>query len=128
MLKEFKEFAMRGNVLDMAIGVVIGGAFGAIITALVENVIMPLVGGLTAGVNLDHLAVTIGSVDMVYGTVLSAIIKFIIIAFVIFLIVKTMNKMKKPVEEVVTTKTCPFCKSEVPLEATRCAFCTSELK
>lgn len=95
MLKEFKEFALQGNMLDMAIGIVIGSAFTAIVTAIVDFMIMPLVGALTAGVDFTTLAVSVMGVDFKYGAVITALIKFIIIAFVLFMIVRAMNKFKK---------------------------------
>lgn len=95
MLKEFKEFIMKGNVIDLAVAVVIGAAFSAVINALVEGIINPIIGALTAGIALDGLSVNILGVEMVYGVLLSAIIKFIIISFVLFLIVKANNKFKK---------------------------------
>lgn len=127
MFKEFKEFALQGNMLDMAIGIVIGSAFTAIVTAIVDNLIMPLVGALTAGVDFSKLEANVMGVPFTYGVVLTALIKFIIIAFVLFLIVRAMNKFKKeePVKE--TTKECPFCKTSIDIEATRCPNCTSEL-
>lgn len=133
MLKEFKDFVMRGNVIDMAVGVVIGGAFSAIVNALVESMIMPVVTALTAGVNFADLKFTIGEVDILYGQVINATVSFLIIAAVLFLVVKATNKLTRSeeadaVEAAPTTKTCPFCLSEVPAGATRCAHCTSELK
>ena len=127
MLKEFKEFALQGNMLDMAIGIVIGSAFTAIVTAIVDFMFMPLVGALTAGVDFTTLAVSVMGVDFKYGAVITALIKFIIIAFVLFMIVRAMNKFKKkePVKE--TTKICPFCKTSIDIEASRCPNCTSEL-
>lgn len=95
MLKEFKEFIMKGNVIDLAVAVVIGAAFSAVINALVEGIINPIIGALTAGIALDGLSVNILGVEMVYGVLLSAIIKFIIISFVLFLIVKANNKFKR---------------------------------
>lgn len=127
MFKEFKEFALQGNMLDMAVGIVIGSAFTAIVTAIVDFLIMPLVGALTAGVDFTQLVVQVMGVDFKYGMVITALIKFLIIAFVLFMIVRAMNKFKKeePVKE--TTKVCPFCKSSIDIEATRCPNCTSEL-
>lgn len=128
MFKEFKDFAMRGNVVDMAIGVVLGGAFGAIVDSIVK-MLMSLVTLATAGVKFEDLAFKIKGQSFEYGATIQAIISFIIIAFVMFLIVKAMNKMAKPeVEVAATTKSCPYCMSEIPLEATRCPNCTSELE
>ena len=100
-MAEFKEFINKGNVMDMAVGVIIAGAFGKIVTALVENILMPIVGMLLGGVNFSELSVTVGDASIVYGAFIQAIIDFLIIAFVIFLLVKNINKMKKeePAEE-----------------------------
>lgn len=132
-LHEFKEFAMRGNVIDLAVGVVIGGAFTAIVTALVDNLLTPLLGLITGGTDFNSLSFGVGSAQFTYGALISAIINFILTAFVLFLIVKAINKAKergkkaeKPAEP--TTKECPFCKTEIHIGATRCPHCTSELK
>jgi len=129
MLKEFKDFAMKGNVMDLAVAVILGGAFGKIIASLVGDILMPLIGLLLGGVDFSGLAITVGSAAVKYGSFIQAIIDFTIIAIVIFMIVKAMNSMKKP-EPVapLTTKECPYCLSTIPLKATRCAHCTSELK
>ena len=132
-IKEFKEFAMRGNVMDMAVGVVIGGAFGAIITALVDNIITPIIGSLMGGVNFSKLAITVGKANIGYGAFIQAIIDFLIVAFCIFCLLKAMNKaadLKKKEEEEAapTTKECPFCKTELAIGATRCPNCTSVLE
>ena len=129
-MKEFKEFAMKGNVMDLAIGMIIGSAFTAIITALVDNIFSPLL-GLLIKVDFNEAAVNVGGVDILYGAFLMAIIKFILIAFVLFCMIKGMNKLRKEpeaVEEAPTTKVCPFCKSEISIEATRCPHCTSQLE
>ena len=129
-MKEFKEFAMKGNVMDLAIGMIIGSAFTAIITALVDNIFSPLL-GLLIKVDFNEAAVNVGGVDILYGAFLMAIIKFILIAFVLFCMIKAMNKLRKEpeaVEEEPTTKVCPFCKSEISIEATRCPHCTSQLE
>ena len=130
---EFKEFATKGNVIDLAVGVIIGAAFKAIVDALVTNVISPVIGLLVKD-NFDNLAVTIPNTEVVieYGKFIMAIINFIIMAFVIFCIVKAINKAKslrktEETAEEATTKECPYCKSEIALEATRCPHCTSEL-
>lgn len=129
MLKEFKDFIMKGNVIDLAVAVVLGGAFGAVVTALVEQIIMPIVSGAMAGVPVSEFVLKLGSIQLGIGALLNAIISFLIIALVLFLIVKTFNKLKKKEEvvEEVTTKTCPYCKTEIALDATRCPHCTSEL-
>lgn len=129
MLKEFREFVMRGNVLDLAVGVIIGGAFGKIVGSLVNDILMPLVGLLMGGVNFSELSVTVGSATIMWGLFLQTVVDFLIIAFVIFLIVKSANKMKKaPPPADPTTKECPHCISTISIKATRCPNCTSELK
>jgi large conductance mechanosensitive channel len=129
MLKEFKEFVMRGNVLDLAIAVIIGGAFGKIIGSLVNDILMPVIGLLIGGINFSGLSTTVGEAVITWGVFVQAIFDFLIIAFVIFLIVKLANKMKKaPAPADPTTKDCPYCLSVIPIKATRCAHCTSELK
>lgn len=128
-MKEFKEFAMKGNVMDLAVGMIIGAAFTAIISALVDNILSPLI-GLLIKVDFNDAAVNVAGVDIMYGAFIMAIINFIIVAFVLFAMIKAMNKLRKEpeaVEEEPTTKVCPFCKSEIPIEATRCPHCTSEL-
>jgi large conductance mechanosensitive channel len=129
-MKEFKEFAMKGNVMDLAVGMIIGAAFTAIISALVDNILSPLI-GLLIKVDFNDAAVNVAGVDIMYGAFIMAIINFIIVAFVLFAMIKAMNKLRKEpeaVEEDPTTKVCPFCKSEIPIEATRCPHCTSQLE
>lgn len=128
---EFKTFIMRGNVLDLAVGVIIGAAFQAIVTSLTSDIISPIL-GLFGGMNFDRYALTIGDVSIGYGKFLTAVINFIIMAFVIFLIVKLVNKImaigKKPEEQAEpTTKICPFCQSEISIKATKCPHCTSDI-
>ena len=131
MLKEFKEFVMRGNVLDLAVAVIIGGAFGKIVASLVNDIIMPLIGLLMGGVNFSDLAITVGDAVIKWGAFVQTVIDFLVIAFAIFLIVKVANNMKKapapaaPVEP--TTKECPYCLTTIAIKATRCPNCTSEL-
>lgn len=142
MLKEFKEFAMRGNVLDMAIGVVVGGAFGKIVSSLVSDLLMPPIGLLMGNVNFSSLFLNLsdnpqpslaaakaaGTPTVNYGVFLQTVFDFIIIAFVIFLLVKQVNRMKKPVPAAApTTKDCPHCFSAIPIKATKCAHCTSSV-
>ncbi len=136
LIKEFKEFIARGNAMSMAVGVIIGGAFTAIVTSLNEDIITPIL-GIFGGVDFSNLSVKLGSGEnapvLGYGNFITAIINFLITALVIFLIVKALNtmseKMKKQEEAApATTKTCPFCQSEIPIKATRCPQCTSELK
>jgi large conductance mechanosensitive channel len=129
-MKEFKEFAMKGNGMDLAVGMIIGAAFTAIISALVDNILSPLI-GLLIKVDFNDAAVNVAGVDIMYGAFIMAIINFIIVAFVLFAMIKAMNKLRKEpeaVEEDPTTKVCPFCKSEIPIEATRCPHCTSQLE
>ena len=128
MLKEFREFAIRGNVVDLAVAVIIGGAFGKIVSSLVDNIIMPLVGLLIGGVDFKNLAFTVGSAKIEYGLFIQNVVDFIIVAFVIFLIVRAINSMKKPTPVAApTTKECPHCFTMIPLKATRCPNCTSQL-
>jgi large conductance mechanosensitive channel len=128
MLKEFREFAIRGNVVDLAVAVIIGGAFGKIVASLVDNIIMPLVGLLIGGVDFKNLAFTVGSAKIEYGLFIQNVVDFIIVAFVIFLIVRAINSTKKPAPVAApTTKECPHCFTAIPLKATRCPNCTSQL-
>ena len=130
-IKEFKEFAMQGNVMDMAVGIVIGAAFTAIVTSLVDDLINPII-GLLCKVNFADLQATFfdGAVTLKYGSFIMAVINFLIVALVLFCIIKAMNKAtnlrRKEEEEAPKTKVCPFCKSEIDIEATRCPHCTSE--
>ena len=144
MLKEFKEFALRGNVLDLAIGVIIGAAFGKIVSSLVNDIIMPPIGMLLGQVNFTDLFFTLssgefttlaaaqeaGAVTINYGIFINAIFDFVIIAFVIFMLIRQVNQMQT-VEEAPasepTTKKCPHCFSEIAIQATRCPHCTSQL-
>ncbi|NND68513.1 MAG: large conductance mechanosensitive channel protein MscL [Halioglobus sp.] len=149
MLKDFKEFAMRGNVVDMAVGIIIGGAFGTIAKSLVSDVIMPPIGLLLGGVDFSNLFVTLkegaavagpystleaaqeaGAVTISYGIFMNNVVSFLIVAFAVFLLVRGMNKMKAEEEEEPaepTTKECGFCYSEIAIKATRCPNCTSEV-
>ncbi len=149
MLREFKEFAMRGNVLDMAIGIIIGAAFGSIVASLVADVIMPPIGLLLGNIDFSNLFVVLkegkvptpyaslaaakeaGAVTINYGFFVNTIINFLIVAFAVFLLVRNVNKLRRQQEvppPVPTTKECPYCLSTIPIKATRCAHCTSELK
>ncbi|MDP1545935.1 MAG: large conductance mechanosensitive channel protein MscL [Anaerolineales bacterium] len=129
MLKEFREFVMRGNVLDLAIAVIIGGAFGKIIASLVEHIFTPLIGLLMGGVDFSGLKSIVGEAEIMWGLFVQSVIDFLIIAFVIFIIVKVANSMKKaPAPADPTTKECPYCFSVISIKATRCSNCTSELK
>ena len=127
---EFKKFIMRGNVIDLAVGVIIGAAFQAIVTSLTTDIISPLL-GIFGGMNFDQLSFEINGAVIGYGKFLTAVINFLIMAFVIFLLVKLINKImtigKKPVEEKKTTKTRPFCCSEISIKATKCPHCTSDV-
>jgi large conductance mechanosensitive channel len=149
MLKDFKEFVMRGNVVDMAIGIVIGAAFGGIVKSLVDDVLMPPIGLLLGNVDFSNLFVTLkegskaagpyvslaaakaaGAVTLNLGIFVNTIISFIIIAFAVFLVIKGLNRMKREQEAAPaepTTRECPFCLSTISLKATRCPHCTSEL-
>lgn len=135
LIKEFKDFISRGNVIDMAVGVIIGGAFTAIVNSLVQDILNPLLGLITGGVDFSTLSFTIGSGEnpavFAYGSFISAVINFLLIALVLFLMIKSINKLhfKKQVEVPVapTTKICPHCKSEIDIGATRCPHCTSDL-
>ncbi len=145
---EFKAFLMRGNVMDLAVGIIIGGAFQAIVKSLVDNIIMPVISILTGGIDFTNLYVVLkgdvpkgatlavakelGASTLDYGLLIGAVINFIIIGFVIFMLVKTINKIsekakKKEPEAPATVKECPFCKSEINIDATRCPNCTSEV-
>jgi len=152
MLKEFKEFAIKGNIFDMAVGVIVGGAFQKIVTSLVNDVIMPAVSIFTGNVDFSSLAINIGDVSIKYGNLITSVVDFLIIAFSIFIIIRYINKLNKKVgtltakemeklnkklnkkakkkkEEPIpepTTKICPYCLSEINIKATRCAHCTSE--
>ncbi|MBE6443328.1 MAG: large-conductance mechanosensitive channel protein MscL [Alphaproteobacteria bacterium] len=152
LANEFKKFAMRGNVIDMAVGIIIGAAFGKIVDSLVKDVIMPPIGLLLGKVDFSNLFVVLrdgatpapynslaaaqeaGAVTMNLGLFVNAIISFLIVAFAVFILIKAINELqakmdKKEAQEVVkTTKACPYCCSEIPLNATRCPNCTSELK
>lgn len=127
MLKEFREFAIRGNVMDLAIAVIIGGAFGKIITSLVNDVIMPLIGLMLGGVNFSELAITVGNAVVKWGAFVQSIFDFMIIALVIFLLVRAMNRLKREEPVTPTTKECPHCFTTIPLKAARCPNCTSQL-
>lgn len=130
-LQEFKAFALRGNVMDLAVGVLIGGAFQSIVSSLTENIISPIL-GLFGGVDFSQYALVLGDVSIRYGAFITAVINFVIMALMVFVLVKAMNKLaslgKKPETPVTpTTKLCPYCRTEIALDATRCPHCTSEL-
>jgi large conductance mechanosensitive channel len=148
MFKEFKNFAMRGNVIDMAVGIIMGSAFGAIIASLVNDIIMPPIGLLLGNVNFADLFVVLkagdmagpyatlaaaqeaGAVTLNYGTFINVIITFLIVAFAMFLLIRAINRMDKKEEAPpaeLTTKECPYCSTEIPIKAVRCPHCTSEL-
>jgi large conductance mechanosensitive channel len=129
MLKEFKAFIMRGNVLDLAAAVIIAVAFGKIVASLVNDIIMPIVGLVLGGINFSELSITVGSAEIKWGAFVQTTVEFLIVAFVIFLIVRTANSLKKaPAPADPTTKECPHCFSTISIKATRCPQCTSELK
>jgi large conductance mechanosensitive channel len=148
MLKEFKEFAMRGNVVDMAVGIVIGAAFGTIVKSFVDDLLMPPIGLLLGGVDFSNLFAVVkegapagpyaslvdaqaaGAVTINYGLFVNTVISFLIVAFAVFMVVKAMNAIKRQEEAPAaepTTKTCEFCQAEIPIKATRCPHCTSQL-
>lgn len=143
MMQEFKEFAVKGNVVDLAVGVIIGGAFGKIVTSFVSDIVMPPLGMVMGKVNFTDLFINLsdtpyeslkaardaGAPVISYGVFINTMIDFIIIAFVIFLVIKQINRMKKePAPAPPNTKDCPYCLSAVPIKATKCGFCTSDLK
>jgi large conductance mechanosensitive channel len=142
MLKEFKEFAMRGSLLDLAIGIVLGAAFGRIITSFVNDILMPPIGLLLGGLDFASLFITLrggpfpsvaaakaaGAPTINYGIFLNTVIDFVVVAFVLFLVIRQVNRMRRESEETPSTKPCPFCLSTIPLGAVRCPQCTSELK
>ena len=148
MFKEFREFAMRGNVVDMAVGIILGAAFGTIVKSLVADVIMPPIGLLLGNVDFSNLFIVLksgaaagplatleeaqkaGAVTLNYGVFINTIVSFVIVAFAVFLLVKNINRLRKKEEALPpepTTKECPQCLSTIPIKATRCAFCTSQL-
>jgi len=148
MFKEFKEFAMRGNVVDMATGIIIGGAFGTIVKSLVEDVIMPPIGLLLGGVDFSNLFIVLkngttpgpyaavanakaaGAVTINYGLFFNSMISFLIVAFAVFILIKGLNTLSRKPEAAAepTTQNCPYCATSIPMEATRCPHCTSELQ
>jgi large conductance mechanosensitive channel len=145
MLKDFKAFAMKGNVIDMAVGIVIGAAFGKIVSSFVKDVLMPPIGMLMGGMDFSNLYVNLsggtyaslaaaqeaGAATMNYGMFINTVLDFLIVAFAIFMVIRQMNRMKKKPEEkpaAPTTKDCPFCLSAIPIKANRCAFCTADVK
>ena len=135
MIREFKEFALRGNVMDLAVGMIIGAAFQSIVKSLVDDVISPVI-GLFADTDLSYLVLTVGEVEIRYGAFLTAVINFVIMAVIIFMLVKGMNTLanigkKKEAEEAAkapAVKQCPYCKSEIAVDALRCPHCTSILE
>lgn len=145
MLEEFKKFALKGNMIDLAVGVIVGGAFNSIVNSLVNDIFMPVLSLFTGKLDFTNWFIALdgnkymtiadaqeaGAATLNYGNFISGVINFIIMAFVVFLIVKAINKLKKeepaaPAEP--TTKKCPFCKTDIPLEATKCPHCTSTLE
>jgi len=149
LIKDFKAFAMRGNVVDMAVGIIIGGAFGTIVKSLVDDVLMPPIGLLIGNVDFSNLFLTVragdpagpyatlaaakdaGAVTIAYGMFINALVSFLIVAFAVFLLVRAMVKLQKQEEAAPaapTTKDCDYCKTSIPIKAVRCPNCTSELK
>ena len=128
MLKEFRDFAIRGNVIDLAVGVIIGGAFGKIVASLVNDVLFPLIGLVLGGVNFAEKIIAVGAVEVKYGAFIQSVIDFVIVAFVIFMIIRIMNRIQKPAPVAdPTTKDCPYCFSTIAIKAKRCPNCTSQL-
>lgn len=141
MFKEFKEFALRGNVLDMAVGIVIGVAFGRIVTSFVEDILMPPIGLLVGNVDFSNLFLSLtgqhfdslaaakvaAAPTLNYGMFLNHVFNFLIVVFAIFLLVRQVNRLKRQQEAPATTRACPYCLTQIPLKATRCAGCTSEV-
>lgn len=142
MLKEFKEFAMRGNVIDLAVGIIIGAAFGTIVTSLVNDIIMPPIGLALGGMDFKDFFIALnnqtypslaaakaaGAPVIAYGNFLNTVINFLIVAFAIFLLVKQVNRFKKPAVDAPATKDCQYCASSIPAKAVRCPMCTSDLR
>ena len=145
MFKEFKEFAMKGNVLDMAVGIIIGAAFGGIVTSFVNDILMPPIGLLLGKVDFSNLFITLrgaefttlaqakaaGAATLNYGLFVNTVINFLIVAFAVFLLVRQVNRLKRdpaPAPAAPTTKECPQCFTSIPIKALRCPHCTSELK
>ncbi len=146
ILKEFRDFAVRGNVVDMAVGIIIGAAFGTVVKSLVADIIMPPIGLALGNVDFSNLFLVLkqgvpegpyaslssaqaaGAVSINYGLFITNVVSFVIVAFSVFLIVRAMNRLKQREAVVRTTRTCPYCLSAIPLKATRCAYCTSDVK
>ena len=138
LMEEFKKFIMRGNVMDMAVGVIVGGAFTSIVTSLNKDILTPII-GIFGGTDFSHLSIVLGSGEeapvLAYGNFITAVLNFLITAFVIFLLVKGINAINERFEKkeeapapAPTTKTCPYCKTTIAIDATRCPNCTSELE
>ena len=128
MLKEFRDFAIRGNVIDLAVGVIIGAAFGKIVASLVNDVLFPLIGLVLGGVNFAERTIAVGAAEIKYGAFIQSVIDFVIVAFVIFMMVRIMNRIQKPAPVAdPTTKDCPYCFSSISIKAKRCPNCTSQL-
>jgi large conductance mechanosensitive channel len=142
MIKDFKEFIMRGNVLDMAIGIIIGIAFGAIVSSIVNDIIMPPIGMLLGNIDFSNLFVNLsggeytslseakkaGAAVIAYGAFINTIINFLLVAVVMFFLIRAFNRFRKKQEVAPSTKDCPYCFSGIPIKATRCPYCTSEIK
>ncbi|MBQ4523949.1 MAG: large conductance mechanosensitive channel protein MscL [Lachnospiraceae bacterium] len=130
MLNEFKKFIARGNVLDMAVGIIVGSAFTAIVNSLVNDIFTPLMGLILGGINFSGLSIKVGEATIAYGSFIQAIINFLLIAFSVFMLIKMINKIprKKEEEKAPTTKKCPYCKSEIAIDAVKCPHCTSDIE
>ena len=145
MFKEFKEFAIKGNAVDLAVGVIIGAAFGGIVTSLVKDILMPPIGLITGGLDFSNKflvlkdapggafyatpaeAVKAGAITWNYGNFITVVINFVIVAFCIFLVVRALNKTKRPTADAAVSKDCPACQMTIPIKATRCPHCTTEM-
>jgi large conductance mechanosensitive channel len=141
MWKEFREFAMKGNIIDLAIGVIIGAAFGKVVTSFVNDILMPPLGMLIGNVNFSNLFITLGfqhygslaeakaagAATINYGLFLNNLLDFLIVSFAVFLMVKQINRLKRQENVPVDTKKCPYCISKIPVQATKCGHCTSDL-
>lgn len=125
VLQEFKEFALKGNLIDLAVAFILGIAFSAVITSVVDDLVMPIVGAIVSDKSFADLTLEVAGVDIRYGSFLTVLLNFLIIAWILFLIVKAANRMKGP--QAATTKECPYCISAIPIGATRCPACTSEV-
>ena len=128
MIDEFKSFINRGNVLDLAVAVILGAAFGAIVTSFVDDIMMQIIAAIFGQPDFSSLTFSLGNGVIKYGSFINAVINFLIVAFAVFMVIRAYNRMRKPTAAETSNKECPFCLSTIPLGATRCPHCTSELK